>query len=427
MSNASDSNPWDRLAPPPREVSPAVQARLRFAEFKRSFNFHSGFLGLWFLLASVILIVGGTAWYHGAKQEGYPFVGALLAAGGIGIVIVMATLIYRRGTRRIRLLRDGIVAQATLTKLWVTNQFCYARYETLLKEWAQFREKLHDRPELLSRVGEQMLDWPCKVRVTDPNGGEHEIATRLNLSGVAIEGSLDPTFPVLCNPPHSSEGIATSEFYSGLTISADGQWTVPDDEGSSVAIASFLRSSVPVVGTYLSAALGLTLFGDESAVKLKASGSPLLLAGIVPLFTITHAVVPVFFFRNLLDRLNEICSTIRTDPTGRLFRAYAAVFRFFVWVFMGIWFALPVIALAYLTGWLSLIWAMVHIVLARRGTRAWTFVEYGSTSMALLLFVVCFSEARLFSLGIVVVVLQALLLTSLDRFARDKWTVEARQ
>ena len=44
--------------------------------------------------------------------------------------------------------------------------------------------------------------------------------------------------------------------------------------------------------------------------------------------------------------------------------------------------------------------------------------------MALLLWVVCFSAEGFFPLGIVVVVLQALLLTILDRFARHKWTSE---
>ena len=424
MTSGSDTIPWDRLSPPPREVSPSVAVRVRLAEIKRAFGLNQGFLRLWFLLVGVFLIIFGTAWYNGAKQEDHPVVGALLAAGGVGIVIVLFTLVYRRGSRGIELLRSGAIAPGMLTMVWVSGRFSYVRYETMVKEWAEFRRKLNDQPQIMSRVAKQLRDRSCKVRVVDRDGRQQEIVTRLNLGDLRNEEGQNPNFPILCNPPHMREGIETSGFYPGLTISAEGQWTVPENEGARVAIASFMRSFLPVVGTYLSAALGLTLFEDGHVARFKMQESPLLLAGIVPMLTVSHAVLPVFFFRAFLDGLAHFRSIMRPDAAGRMFRVYVRVFRVVVCLGMGVWLAVPAIALAYLTGWLSLAWAAFHVVLARRGTRAWTFITYGSSSMALLLWVVCFSAEGLFPLGIVVVVLQALLLTILDRFARHKWTSE---
>jgi hypothetical protein len=48
-------------------------------------------------------------------------------------------------------------------------------------------------------------------------------------------------------------------------------------------------------------------------------------------------------------------------------------------------------------------------------------VEYGSTSLALLLFVVCFSGAALFPWGMAVCLVQAFVLASLDLTARRRW------
>ena len=48
-------------------------------------------------------------------------------------------------------------------------------------------------------------------------------------------------------------------------------------------------------------------------------------------------------------------------------------------------------------------------------------LEHGSTSMALLLFLICFSAERLFPLGLAVVILQALLLAVLESKARTQW------
>jgi hypothetical protein len=233
-----------------------------------------------------------------------------------------------------------------------------------------------------------------------------------------VEGGA-PRVRVLCDPAHVNDGILANQMYPWLTLSPDGHWTVEGSARLFVFVGSFLRAAVPVVGTYISAALGAVLLGgvpEDVIVK----GSPLALAAMVLLLTVTHALAAVFLFRFLLDFLAQVAAAIPPGPQGRIPRVAVGGFRVWVWLFIGLWLGLPIVVLAYLTGWLSLVWAALHVALARRGSRAWAFFEYGSTSTALLLFVVCFSAVRLFPLGIVVVLLQATLLAILEVSAHER-------
>jgi len=183
--------------------------------------------------------------------------------------------------------------------------------------------------------------------------------------------------------------------------------------------ASFLRSAVPVAATYASAAIGLALFGGGPLPALAVP--PAVGVAVVVLFTLTHAVLPVFFYRRFLDTLGQFA--LAADAGGANFIVRGM--RGFVSLHMALWFGLPLLVLSYFTGWLSLLWAACHVALARHGRRAWVYLEYGSTSLAMLLFLVCFSGARLFPWGLVVVAIQSLLLTILDWKARAQWTQAA--
>ena len=88
---------------------------------------------------------------------------------------------------------------------------------------------------------------------------------------------------------------------------------------------------------------------------------------------------------------------------------------------MGLWYGAPSLALAWMTGWLTIPAAVIHIALARKGTRTWVFLEYGSTSFALLLFVMWFSGENLLPNGILVVIFQICLLTIIDWKGRGLW------
>lgn len=203
-------------------------------------------------------------------------------------------------------------------------------------------------------------------------------------------------------------GMALDHFPSGVGRSSD-------ELG-----ASFLRSAIPVAATYASAAIGLAWFGGGLGAEFSRMISPLIGVPVVLIFTLSHAVLPVFFYRGFFNALQRASSA--KSPHASIITGAA---RSFVGVHMAIWFGAPILILAALTGWLSLAWAAGHVALARRGTRAWTFVEYGSTSMALVLFLVCFSGERLFPWGLGVVVMQSLLLTILDWKARDQWISRA--
>ena len=91
---------------------------------------------------------------------------------------------------------------------------------------------------------------------------------------------------------------------------------------------------------------------------------------------------------------------------------------------MGLWYGFPSLALAWMTGWLTIPAAVIHIALARKGTRTWVFLEYGSTSFALLLFLVMFSGEKLLPNGILVVIFQIFLLTIVDWKGRGLWVKE---
>ena len=97
------------------------------------------------------------------------------------------------------------------------------------------------------------------------------------------------------------------------------------------------------------------------------------------------------------------------------------LFSGFVYLHIGLWYGIPAITLAFMTEWLTIPVAVIHIALAKKGTRIWVFLEYGSTSFALLLFLVVFSAEELFPVGLLVALFQILLLTLVDWKGRGLW------
>jgi hypothetical protein len=413
---------WERLIAPPRKVPRSVQARIRFAEIKRAINLGSGFLGLWFSGAGSMLIIFGLFWLNVATAEQRPMNGLYFIAGGIVVLLILATVLYRRGSRKIKVLRFGELTDGTITRIW--QNIGYHPYASTIESWKKLRRPLDPVPDSnpsmwsITEMGlNQFRDVPCKVRVVGTDGREQEIKARLDLlEHLAVEGGAH-RIQVLCDPAHVNDGLVAKQMYPWLTLSPHGHWTVERSARLLIFVGTFLRAAVPVMGTYASAALGAVLFGDVPEDVI-VQGSPLALAAIMLLLTVTHAVAAVFLFRFLLSFLAHFATALPPGPQGRLTRMAVGGFRALVWLFIGLWLGLPIVVLAYLTGWLSLVWAVLHVALARHGWRLRAFFEYGSTSTALLLFVVCFSAVRLFPLGIVVGLLQATLLAILELSVR---------
>ena len=164
--------------------------------------------------------------------------------------------------------------------------------------------------------------------------------------------------------------------------------------------------------------------GICAAVGYLASGPHTHLGGayIVALLTFTHGVVPIFAYRFFVDGLNLFTS--RADSTGdkRLqSKPFLRLMSGFGYLHMAVWYGGPIILFAVLCGWISLAWAFVHVLLAGHGRRWWVFLQHGSTSMALVLFVLCFSGDHLFPVGVLVVLFQSLLLTIVEWKGKRLW------
>ena len=223
--------------------------------------------------------------------------------------------------------------------------------------------------------------------------------------------------------PNPTRCVALEQF-SWLSIS--------DSADLASAVSQFpgalLRALLVVVPTYCVAAFGVRFglaqpFGGEDGL-----GVPVILgAFIVLLFTVTHGIGPIFFYRFFMGVLEIFSRAQKTAADDRLrlnpilpltFR----FFRFYVGLSMTFWYGIPIIFLGALTGWMSLGWAFLHILLAGRGHRRWVFLEHGATAMALSLFVVCFSGNNLFPVGMMVGLFQALLLTLVEWKGKLLWT-----
>ncbi|MDB4679193.1 hypothetical protein OAE79_02530 [Rhodopirellula sp.] len=198
---------------------------------------------------------------------------------------------------------------------------------------------------------------------------------------------------------------------------------LPDQEAimpnwyEKTVIRSIMRSLLVVVPTYILAAVGLSFNQNVESIQAGNETIPPLIGTLFCLlFTLTHGVIPVFFY----SIFTGITTGTDKDSSNEL-NPVAMCISGFVYLHMGLWYGAPIIGLATVTGWLNVAWVVLHILLAGKGNRRWAFLEHGSTSMALGLFIVCFSGANLVPLGLTVVVLQAFLLTLVEWKGKGLW------
>lgn len=189
--------------------------------------------------------------------------------------------------------------------------------------------------------------------------------------------------------------------------------------------ASFLRSLVPVGVTYSAALIGIQYYSGERFEFESPAGLAGLL--IVPLFTLTHCVVPVFFYFIFVSAIHGMKKNMRAGAANPAMLVPFLLFSGFIYLHIGLWYGIPAIALAFMTEWLTIPVAVIHIALAKKGTRTWVFLEYGSTSFALLLFLLVFSAEELFPVGLLVALFQILLLTLVDWKGRGLWMKLAKE
>ena len=170
-----------------------------------------------------------------------------------------------------------------------------------------------------------------------------------------------------------------------------------------------------LVPTYNLAAYG-ALSAESSNLTMGGRTIPPIIGALaVTLFTHTHGVVPVFFYRFFFQGLDSgKAGQVKTNSPLNLVTV-------FVNLHMTLWYGFPILGLAAMTNWYSLIWVSSHLILAKKHHRRWTYLEHGLTCVALLLFMITFSGGDPFPIGIIVVFLQSLLLTIVEWKGRNHW------
>ena len=190
------------------------------------------------------------------------------------------------------------------------------------------------------------------------------------------------------------------------------------DQRDSLA-ASLLRSLLVVVPIYALIAWNLGR-GYQGRFDISGPASQQVASSfaamMIIIFTITHGVGPVFFYR--LFFLGNIRKRL---PASSGAHQVISAIGCFVTIHMTIWYGIPIIALAVMTGWWNFAWAVGHILLAGRGRRRWALLEHGSTALALVLFLVFFRADNMYPMGIVVILFQSLLLTLVNWKGRGLW------
>jgi hypothetical protein len=416
-----------RIAAPPRRLSGMIGLRLMFSQFNSGIGFACCFGTMAILVGVVFVLLSGSDTGSVAKQDSQipSAIGAGVLFLGVSIWCGIAYTLISRSRRVMAGLIWGEPLEGHISQMMDRAVGKYRPYAEVLKEMAMFRRDSGSTGSVLSLIKHSLTKWPVKIVVTDSQGEQEEIVTHMDVGPRLTTGVDDPRVLLLVDRRQRRARYVALEQFPWLNISDSGNLgygIARDAEKTGFGWALF-RALQVVVPTYCLSVIGLALgkaprFGGEDGF-----GMPVVLGlFIVPMFTLTHGVVPVFFYRIFTRGVESVLAAMKTRQGERLSLKNPLRFLYgFVHLQMGFWYGVPIVALAALTGWLSLGWGVLHVLLAGTGRRRWVFLEHGSTSMALLLFVVCFSGENIFPVGVIVVLLQSLLLTLVEWKGKALW------
>jgi len=343
----------------------------------------------------------------------------LLLASSVWVAALC--VLYCRVRPTVTALSHGQLQIGRITHILDRSSGQYTSYESALEQFKEFATSSFASGVIGSLISPQMNNWPAKVIL---EGSTDETDARLNLGPRMMQLVQDPgTQLLVANQQHGQQhgqAIIMTEQFPWLGLSETGEWVYgmrqqAEEFGLGKSLA---RTFLLVLVTYALAAMGLAL-NIKPLFNAGGNGGipPIMGAVVVLLFTLTHAVVPVFFysiFTTFIDAAKKHPSA-QANPGGLLIASG------FFYLHFGCWYGLPILGLASVTGWLSLSWVLLDVLRAGNGQRRWTFLQHGSTSIALGLFVICFSGKNLFPVGILIVPLQALLLTVIEWKGKDLW------
>ena len=406
----------DHLSTPPRRVP--VVALLRLMIGRLSFGI------VWLLGAGTIVLFAGCIMLSidemrvNDKLTDVPVLlapGLILLASLVWLLAISA--LYFRVRSTVTALSHGQLQAGRIHRILDRSTGQYTSYESALEGSAEFATSSFASGVMGSMIGRQMNNWPAKIML---EGSTDEIDARLDLGSRIMQSVQDPGTRFLVANQRRGQAIVMTEQFPWLDVSTTGEWVYgmrqqAEDFGFGKSLA---RTFLLVLVTYALAALGLALnIKPLFNAGINAGIHPIVGAVVVLLFTLTHAVVPVFFysiFASVIDAAKKH-SSAQANPGGLLIASG------FFYLHFGCWYGLPILGLASLTGWLSLSWVLLDVLRAGSGQRRWAFLQHGSTSIALVLFVICFSGKNLFPVGILIVPLQALLLTVIEWKGKDLW------
>lgn len=407
----------DGLVPPPRTVAVRIWLRLMIVQFinrELSIVYFGGMtacVGLGFVISGEIV---GLGWM-------------LMCLGiciGIGVAYILLS-----GTRQVvRVLTWGESTKGYIDQIFSAGMGKYQAYANVLGEMATHQRDLASTGIWKVLLKSPFRNWKVKFLVKDAHGRNQELDGRMNLEPWASNEITDSQVLLLVDGRSSPPTCLAVEQFPWLDVSHSGELAVhssPRTVQGSIR-RSLARALQVVVPTYCLSALGLA-FGLKPLFVLPHTTSVSVLIGvcIVPLLTFTHGVAPIFAYKFFIDGLNLFAEKIDADRSKRrLTSPMLWLMSGFGYLHMAVWYGGPIIVLALLCGWISVAWGISHVLLAGHGHRWWVFLQHGSTSMALVLFVLCFSGDQLFPVGILVVLFQSLLLTIVEWKGKNLWATE---
>jgi len=314
-------------------------------------------------------------------------------------------------------LSHGQLQTGRITQILDRSSGQYTSYESALEESAEFATSIYGSGVVGSIISRQMNNWPAKVML---KGSTDEIDARLDIGARMMQSGKDPETQFLVANQQHGQAIVMTEQLPWLAVSETGEWVYGmQQQAEEFGLGkSLARTFLLVLVTYALAAMGLAL-NIKPLFNAGMNGGipPIMGAVVVLLFTLSHAVVPVFFY----SIFTTFIDAARKHPSAQANPGGLMIATGFFYLHFGCWYGLPILGLASVTGWLSLSWVLLDVLRAGNGQRRWTFLQHGSTSIALGLFVICFSGKNLFPVGILIVPLQALLLTVIEWKGKDLW------
>ncbi len=418
LPDASDEKhpePGPTLSPAPRRISKEVEREIR--------KHVGGMANVAAILAAIVCFTAGLILFAGIWTSH-----TLSKPLGVGMLITGMAVVQLNEKRKSKkaeelkeFLRKGNYVSAKLETIYDKSKNGYRPSHEFIDELQVFYRGNSGR----SILGQFASGWPARVKVD-----RKLIDIKINLGDLIDKAKPTEDIPLLLLGVGKNTQVIAIDQLHWLSIDQAGQFStslppskpqeldgeVDSSESQSTSLApSFFSSVLVVLPTYALSAWGVMSGSNGEFTNNSDSIPPVVGCLVTLIFTLSHGVIPVFFYRIFFIGIDAA----RTGAQGM--SQGLRIANLFTTLHMAAWYGLPAIALAAMTSWYSLGWFVFHLVIAGKKRRRWTFIEHGSTSVALLLFLVMFSETNLFPLGIVVVISQSLLLTLAEWKGRRLW------